>query len=73
MPKQVEPLAVLRPATEIITSARVRILRAKKHIAKLNNLELDNKLHKATLIIEQLENIVKAELRKAQREKGKQI
>lgn len=71
MPKQVEPLAVLRPATEIITSARVRILRAKKHIAKLNNLELDNKLHKATLIIEQLENIVKAELRKAQREKGK--
>ena len=71
MPKQVEPLSVLRPATEIITSARVRILRAKKHIAKLNNLELDNKLHKATLIIEQLENIVKTELRKAQKEKGK--
>jgi hypothetical protein len=71
MPKQVEPLSVLRPATEIITSARVRILRAKKHIAKLNNLELDNKLHKATLIIEQLENIVKAELRKAQKERGK--
>lgn len=71
MPKQVEPLSVLRPATEIITSARVRIHRAKKHIAKLNNLELDNKLHKATLIIEQLENIVKTELRKAQKEKGK--
>jgi flagellin-specific chaperone FliS len=71
MPKQVEPLSVLRPATEIITSARVRIHRAKKHIAKLNNLELDNKLHKATLIIEQLENIVKAELRKAQKERGK--
>lgn len=71
MPKQVEPLSVLRPATEIITSARVRILMAKKHIAKLNNLKLDNKLHKATLIIEQLENIVKAELRKAQKERGK--
>ena len=71
MPKQVEPLSVLRPATEIITSARVRIYRAKKHIAKLNNLELDNKLHKATLIIEQLENIVKTELRKAQKERGK--
>ena len=71
MPKQVEPLSVLRPATEIITSARVRIHIAKKHIAKLNNLELDNKLHKATLIIEQLENIVKTELRKAQKEKGK--
>lgn len=71
MPKQVEPLSVLRPATEIITSARVRIHRAKKHIAKLNNVELDNKLHKATLIIEQLENIVKTELRKAQKEKGK--
>jgi flagellin-specific chaperone FliS len=71
MPKQVEPLSVLRPATEIITSARVRILRARKHIQKLNNVELDNKLHKATLIIEQLENIVKTELRKAQKEKGK--
>ena len=71
MLKQVEPLSVLRPATEIITSARVRIYRAKKHIAKLNNLELDNKLHKATLIIEQLENIVKTELRKAQKERGK--
>jgi hypothetical protein len=71
MPKQVEPLSVLRPATEIITSARVRIYRAKKHIAKLNNLELDNKLHKATLIVEQLENIVKTELRKAQKERGK--
>ena len=73
MPKQVEPLSVLRPATEIITSARVRIHRAKKHIQKLNNAELDNKLHKATLIIEQLENIVKTELRKAQSAKGKQI
>ena len=71
MPKQIEPLSVLKPATEIITSARVRILRAKKHITKLNNVELDNKLHKATLIIEQLENIVKTELRKAQKEKGK--
>ena len=69
MSKQVEPLAVLRPATEIITSARVRIHRAKKHIAKLNNAELDNKLHKATIIIEQLENIIKAELRKEQRRK----
>lgn len=73
MPKQVEPLSVLRPATEIITSARVRILRAKKHIAKLNNLELDNKLHKATLFVEELEKIVKSELRKAQSMKGKQI
>ena len=54
MPKQVEPLSVLRPATEIVTSARVRIHRAKKHIAKLNNAELDNKLHKATIIIEEL-------------------
>ena len=70
MPKQVEPLSVLRPATEIITSARVRIHRAKKHIAKLNNLDLDNKLHKATLIVEELENIIKAELRKAQKERG---
>jgi flagellin-specific chaperone FliS len=69
MPKQVEPLSVLRPATEIITSARVRIHRAKKHIAKLNNLELDNKLHKATIIIEELENIIKRELRKEQRRK----
>ena len=69
MPKQVEPLSVLRPATEIITSARVRIYRAKKHIAKLNNLELDNKLHKATIIIEELENIIKRELRKEQRRK----
>ena len=67
MPKQVEPLSVLKPATEIITSARVRILRAKKHIAKLNNADLDNKLHKATLIIEELEQIVKNELRKEQR------
>ena len=70
MPKQVEPLSVLRPATEIITSARVRILRAKKHINKLNNLDLDNKLHKATLIVEELENIIKAELRKAQKERA---
>ena len=70
MPKQVEPLSVLRPATEIITSARVRILRAKKHIAKLNNLDLDNKLHKATLMVEELENIVKAELKKEQAKKG---
>ena len=70
MPKQVEPLSVLRPATEIITSARVRIHRAKKHIAKLNNLDLDNKLHKATLIVEELENIIKAELRKAQKERA---
>lgn len=69
MPKQIEPLSVLRPATEIITSARVRIHRAKKHIAKLNNLELDNKLHKATIIIEELENIIKRELRKEQRRK----
>jgi flagellin-specific chaperone FliS len=67
--KPVEPLSVLRPATEIITSARVRIHRAKKHIAKLNNLELDNKLHKATIIIEELENIIKRELRKEQRRK----
>ena len=70
MPKQVEPLSVLRPATEIITSARVRILRAKKHIAKLNNLDLDNKLHKATLMVEELEKIVKAELKKEQAKKG---
>lgn len=69
MPKQVEPLSVLRPATEIITSARVRIYRAKKHIAKLNNLELDNKLHKSTIIIEELENIIKRELRKEQQRK----
>lgn len=69
MPKQVEPLSVLRPATEIITSARVRIYRAKKHIAKLNNADLDNKLHKATIIIEELENIIKRELRKEQRRK----
>jgi flagellin-specific chaperone FliS len=69
MPKQIEPLSVLRPTTEIITSARVRIHRAKKHIQKLNNPELDNKLHKATIIIEQLEAIVKAELRKEQRRK----
>ena len=69
MPKQVEPLSVLRPATEIITSARVRIHRAKKHIAKLNNAELDNKLHKATIIIEELEKIIKHELRKEQRRK----
>lgn len=69
MPKQVEPLSVLRPATEIITSARVRIHRAKKHIQKLNNVELDNKLHKATIIIEELENIIKRELRKEQRRK----
>lgn len=71
MPKQVEPLSVLRPATEIVTSARVRIYRAKKHIAKLNNAELDNKLHKATLVIEELEKLVKVELRKAQSAKGK--
>ena len=71
MLKQVEPLSVLRPATEIITSARVRIYRAKKHIAKLNNLELDSKLHKATLFVEELESIVKAELRKAQKMKGR--
>ena len=69
MPKQVEPLSVLRPATEIITSARVRIHRAKKHIAKLHNAELDNKLHKATIIIEELEKIIKLELRKEQRRK----
>jgi flagellin-specific chaperone FliS len=69
VPKTVEPLSVLRPATEIITSDRVRIHRAKKHIAKLNNLELDNKLHKATIIIEELENIIKRELRKEQRRK----
>jgi hypothetical protein len=69
VPKTVEPLSVLRPATEIITSARVRIHRVKKHIAKLNNLELDNKLHKATIIIEELENIIKRELRKEQRRK----
>ncbi len=69
MPKQVEPLSVLRPATEIVTSARVRIHRAKKHIAKLNNAELDNKLHKATIIIEELEKIIKLELRKEQRRK----
>jgi flagellin-specific chaperone FliS len=62
-------LSVLRPATEIITSTRVRIHRAKKHIAKLNNLELDNKMHKATIIIEELENIIKSELRKEQRRK----
>ena len=71
MPKQVEPLSVLRPATEIITSARVRVLRAKKHIDKLNNVDLSNKLHKATLIMNELESIVKAELRKAQKMKGK--
>ena len=69
MPKQVEPLSVLRPATEIITSARVRILRAKKHIDKLNNVDLSSKLHKATLIIKELEMIVKAELRKEQERK----
>ena len=67
MPNQVEPLSVLKPATEIITSARVRILRAKKHIDKLNNVDLSNKLHKATLIMNDLENIVKAELRKEQK------
>ena len=66
MPKQVEPLSVLRPATEIITSARVRVLRAKKHIDKLNNVDLSNKLHKATLIMKELEMIVKAELKKEQ-------
>ena len=71
MPKQVEPLSVLRPATEIITSARVRILRAKKHIDKLNNVDLSNKLHKATLIMNELESIVKAELKKEQAKKGK--
>lgn len=69
MPKQVEPLSVLKPATEIITAARVRMLRAKKHISKLNNLELDSKMHKATLIIEELEKTIKNELRREQRRK----
>ena len=70
MPKQVEPLSVLRPATEIITSARVRIHRAKKHIAKLNNPELDSKMNRAVFIAEELERIIKAELKKEQAKKG---
>ena len=70
MPKQVEPLSVLKPATEIVTSARVRVLRAKKHIDKLNNIDLSNKLHKATLIMNELESIVKAELKKEQQRRA---
>lgn len=69
MPKQIEPLSVLRPATEIITAARVRIQRARKHIEKLNNPELDSKMNRAVFIAEELERIIKAELRKEQRRK----
>ncbi|MBR6511155.1 MAG: hypothetical protein IKT51_02810 [Phascolarctobacterium sp.] len=70
MPKQIEPLSVLRPATEIITAARVRIVRGRKHIAKLNNPELDSKMNRAVFIAEELERIIKAELKKEQAKKG---
>lgn len=66
MPKQVNPLSVLKPSVELTTSARVKLMKARKHIQKLNDVELYGKVNKAVMIIESLERIVKAELRKEQ-------
>lgn len=66
MPKQVNPLSVLKPSVELTTSARVKLMKVRKHIQKLNDVELYGKVNKAVMIIESLERIVKAELRKEQ-------
>lgn len=66
MPKQVNPLSVLKPATEIVTSARVRLLKSRKHIVKLNDEELDTLVARAVHIVEQLEVSVKRRLKQEQ-------
>ena len=66
LPKQVNPLSVLKPSVELTTSARVKLMKARKHIQKLNDVELYGKVNKAVMIIESLERIVKAELSKEQ-------
>jgi hypothetical protein len=63
MPRQVNPVSVLRPATEIVTSIRVRALRAKKHITKLNDEELDFHIKMVLLSAEKLEKIIKQRLK----------
>jgi len=71
MPKQVNPVSVLRPAAEISTSIRVRAQRVLKHIRKLQNenaTQDEVMLMNATLRVlasaEILERMVKIQLHK---------
>lgn len=67
MPKPVNPLSVLRPATETATSARVKLMRSRKHTKKLNNEVMDVLVDKALEAVEKLEVYLKKELDREKR------
>ena len=62
MPKQVEPLSVLKPSVEITTSARVKLMRARKHVKKLNNVIADAMVESALERVLSLESYLKKQL-----------
>lgn len=66
MPKQVNPLSVLKPATEIATSARVRLQKCRKHVVKLNDADMDKLINKAVAIAEEVELHIKRRLKQEQ-------
>jgi hypothetical protein len=70
VPKQVEPLSVIRPATEIATSARVKLMRAKKHVKKLNNPIADVLIENACKATSSLESYLKKQLEAEKRLKN---
>lgn len=74
MPKQVNPLSVLKPAAELSTSIRVRAQRVLKHVRKLQNenstqdeVVLMNAALRVLASAEILENVVKVRLAKEKR------
>ena len=62
MPKQVEPLSVLKPSVEIATSARVKLMKARKHVKKLNNPIADTLIDNACKATSSLETYLKQQL-----------
>ena len=62
MPKQVNPVSVLHPSMEMVTSSRVKLMRARKHIQKLNNEGLNGLLGTSLKAVETLERVIKKEL-----------
>ena len=72
MPKQVEPLSVLKPSVEIATSARVKLMNVRKHVKKLNNPIADVLIESAFDRVASLESYLKKQLEAEKRLRNEQ-
>lgn len=70
MPKQVNPLSVLKPSVEIATSARVKLMNARKHVKKLNNPIADVLMENAVERVLNLEAYLQKQLEAEKRLKN---